>query len=409
MREIYKKIKGSANEGGFLLVSSIVVLAIMAVIVSFYLNGIMEEIKLERIVKNSPQAYYLAEAGAQEAFWKLQNDADWKQNFETKKNWTANFTRADALLPGGSYAVTINNTDKAAATITATGTMAVGSALVQRVVQTSVFKALNELPVNNIALFSEANISSVGTKVNIAAGGDVFSNRDLTLALFSDWTVAGQARAVKTVTVMPSARLTATGIFDQNRPPAPAPILMPEIDFDSPDLNSLKSQASQTYSGSEFAQLLKDSPVLTLNGITYVTGNVHIKNGDALIVNGALAADGSFSIGSGGEKRGAASLLVNRTIPRSGIFVKKNIVIGGWQTNFAVNGLVYAGSNFRLQDGLERDVNASTTGAVIAQSADFFTLWDAVNINFNQTYVNEALGAPLFSPVLLINHWEEEY
>lgn len=409
MREIYKKIKGCANERGFLLVSSIVVLAIMAVIVSFYLNAIMEEVKIQWIVKNSPQAYYLAEAGAQEAFWKLQNDADWKQNFETKKNWTANFTRAEALLPGGSYEVAINNTDKAAAAITATGTVAVGSALVQRVVKTSVFKALNELPVNNIALFGDSDINSVGTRVNITAGGDVFSNNNLTVALFSDWTVAGQARAVKTVTVMPGARLAAAGIFDQNRPPAPTQILMPEIDFDSPDPGSLKSQAGQTYSGSEFARLLKDSPILALNGITYVTGNVHIKNGDALTVNGSLVSDGSFSIGNGGEKRGAASLLINRTIPRSGLFVKKNIVIGGFQTDFTVNGLVYAGNNFRLQDGLERDVNASTTGAIIAQSADFFTLWDAVNINFNQTYVNEALAAPLFSPVLLINHWEEEY
>lgn len=394
---------------GFLLISSIIVLAIMMVIVSFYLNGIMEEVKIANVVKNDPQAYYLTEAGVQEAFWRLQNDLDWKQSFETQKNWTASFSRENALIPGGSVAVAVQNTDKATAIITATSTIAAGSSLVQRVVQTSVFKALNQLPINNIAVFSDANFNSVGTRVNVV-GGDPFTNNNLSLALFSNWTVSGKASAVKTISVLLGSNLSAAGgQFDQNHPPVPAQILMPQIDFDSEEEASLKSQANQVYSGSEFAGLLNDSPVLTLDGITYVTGNVHIKNGDQLTINGALVADGSFSAGNGGEKRGAAAFTVNRTIPRSGIFVKKNITIGGFATQFRVSGLVYAGSNFRIQDGLQRDVTASTTGGIIAQSIDFFTAWDTVTINYNQTYVNEALAAPLYSPVLLINHWEEEY
>jgi hypothetical protein len=414
MAEIYNKgapnLSSARNSPeGFLLISSIIVLAIMLVIVNFYLDGIIQERKIATIQNISPQAYYLAESGIAEAFWKLQNDLDWKDNFEKKKTWSASFTRSDVLVPGGSYTVSIENTDQAAAIITATSTIPTAESLVQRVVQTSVFKAINQLPTNNIALFSDSNITSIGTKVNVNGNGDVFTNNNLSLYLFSNWTVSGQARAVKVITVGPTSYLSSNGLFDQNHPPIPAQILMPEIDFDSTDPNSLKSQANQIYSGTEFSQMLKDTPILSLNGIIYVTGNVHIKNGDQLIINGALVSDGSLSVGNGGEKKGAASLIVNHTIPRSGIFTKKNITIGGFETIFNVNGLVYVGSNFRLQDGLERDVTASTTGAIITQSMDFFTAWDTVNINFNQTYINEALAAPLFSPVLLINHWEEEY
>lgn len=400
--------KSKNNKNGFLLISTMIILSVMIVIVNFYLNGIIQEEKINYILQNETQAYYLAESGVQEAFWKLQNDSDWKQHFEDNQNWQASFNRSSALIPNGSYEVDIANTDRAAAIITATSTIAVYGTNIQRVVQTSVFKALNQLPTNNIAIFSDGDIASLGTRLDVT-GGDIFTNKNITLVFFSDWNILGNASAVNAIDTYLGSELTANNQFDKDHPPVPAQILMPQIDFDSSDQNSLKSLADQTYTAGQFSQLLKDSPNTTLNGITYVTGNVHIKNGDQLTINGALIADGSLSVGNGGEKRGAAILNVNHTIPRSGIMVKKNIIIGGFATRFTVNGLVYAGSNFRLQDGLERDVVASTTGGIIAQSVNFYTAWDSVFLNYNQTYVNDALGTPLFSPVLLINHWEEEY
>src|SRR3990167_1737282 len=137
---------GKINTQGFLLISSLFVLTTMIVIVSFYLNAIIQNVKTSKILNTTPQVYYLAEAGIQEAFWKLQNDAAWKNSFETDPNWQATITRADVLAPGGAYAVSVVNNGLADATITATSTLAVASTVVQRVVETSVFKALSEYP-----------------------------------------------------------------------------------------------------------------------------------------------------------------------------------------------------------------------------------------------------------------------
>ena len=66
------------NQQGFLLISSLFVLSIMIIIVSFYLDAIIQEVKVSQIINTTPQTYYLAEAGIQEAFWRIQNDATWK-------------------------------------------------------------------------------------------------------------------------------------------------------------------------------------------------------------------------------------------------------------------------------------------------------------------------------------------
>ena len=63
------------NTRGFLLISSLFILTTMIVVVSFYLNAIIQNIKISKILNTTPQVYYLAESGIQEAFWKLQNDA----------------------------------------------------------------------------------------------------------------------------------------------------------------------------------------------------------------------------------------------------------------------------------------------------------------------------------------------
>ena len=169
MEEIYKTNKHKAcplERRGFLLIASLFILTTMIIIVSFYLSSINQEIKIAQIVDTAPKAYYLAEAGIQEAFWKLQNDAAFKDNFETNKNWTATFTRSDVLIPGGSYTVTIANTNLAQATITATSTISIRDTESQRVVQAGVFKALNDSPINGITMFGNGEIYSIGSNMD---------------------------------------------------------------------------------------------------------------------------------------------------------------------------------------------------------------------------------------------------
>ncbi|MDP1709931.1 MAG: hypothetical protein Q8L21_03525, partial [Candidatus Komeilibacteria bacterium] len=208
------------NPAGFLLISSLVVLTTMILIVSFYLNAIIQEIKITHITSESPQAYYLAETGVQEAIWKLQNDAVWKNNFETDPTWSATLTRNNVWGEGGSYTVTVANTTLASATITATSSIPVANSTTQRVVETNVFKAINPLPTDNIALFANNDVSSIGSEVNIIAG-DLLGNKNVTFSFFSDWSVSGETKAVEDVAVGLGSHLATAAIHDSGLPPVP--------------------------------------------------------------------------------------------------------------------------------------------------------------------------------------------
>ncbi len=397
---------------GFLLISSLFVLSIMIIIVSFYLNGILQEVRVADIVDASPQTYYLAEAGVQQAIWKLQNDPVWKTNFETDPAWSTTLTQNDTLIPGGGWTVTVANQEAARASITATSTLAVRDTQTQRVVEVNVYKALNITPLNTTSLFANRDITGTGSEVAVSDGG-IFANDDIDLSLFSTWSTTGKAQAVDDVSVSVSSSLTANeGVYDSNNPPIPETILMPAIDFDSEDPNSYKSRATQVYTSQQFRDLLEDFPVTELSGITYVTGNVFIKKGQTLTINGALVADGSFGIGNGFSfETEPAVLTVNDmgTSTPSGLLSKKNITIGGFNSEVDVHGLVYAGDTFTIKDGITQNVSTTLEGAVFAEDINIVISWQPTTVQLNQIYINEALGEPLFSQLLCIDHWEEEY
>ena len=186
---------------------------------------------------------------------------------------------------------------------------------------------------------------------------------------------------------------------------------MPQVDFDSADPLSFKSRADQTYTANEFKTLLKDFPVTTLSGITYVTGNADIKKGATLTVNGALVADGSINIGNGfSASQNPAAVVVNKTpLLPSGLIAKNDVTIGGFSADVDVAGLIYAGGKLRIQDGIFQNVTVDVAGGIIAQDIDVLVAWQPIIITHNQTNINEALGTPVFSQVLLLSHWEEQY
>jgi len=142
-----------------------------------------------------------------------------------------------------------------------------------------------------------------------------------------------------------------------------------------------------------------------------VTGDITIKKGSSVTINGALVSDGSVGIGNGFSlNQLPATLTVNKAQGKpSGVFVKKNINIGGYSVSMDVDGLIYVGGSFRAQDGILQSVNIDVNGGIIAQDYDLLMMWNPITITHNQQYINEALGVPVFSQVLFINHWEEEY
>ncbi|OJI06623.1 hypothetical protein BK004_02660 [bacterium CG10_46_32] len=395
---------------GFLLIASLLVLSSMMIMVSFYLSAVMQDVRTSRIIDTAPQAYYLAESGIQEAYWKLENDSAYKTNFETNPTWSTTFTRNDSIIPGSSYTVTIQNSGVANAVITATSTINVQDTQSQRVVQASVFKAINNSPYADIAVFSNEEIYAAGGSMSVT-GGDIFTNEDIDLNFFSSWETSHDARAVNSIDISITSSFDAANMYDQNNAPTPTALDMPQIDFDSSDQNSFKSRADQIYTTGQFNQLLNDYPILTLNGITYVTGNAFIKKGDNLTINGTLVADGSITIGNGySSSSNPATLTINKVPGEpSGLISKKNITIGGYSVTLSLEGLIYAAGELRIQDGFLQNLNLDVIGGIIAQNIQLLVSWTPFTVTYDEANINDALGTPVTSQPLIINHWEEQY
>ncbi len=400
----------TSKQQGFLLIASLFVLSTMMVVVSFYASGVAQEVRVASIVDTAPQAYYLAEAGIQDAFWKLANDSSYKTNFETDPAWSTSFTRNDALIPGASYEVGIENLGLANAIVTATSTISVRDTETRRVVRANAFKALNDTPSAGIAVYAKGELYGAGSNV-AAIGGDFYAGGEIDLNLFSSWTTNTDAESTGDIDISITSDLTAASVHDQQSPPIPAYIDMPQIDFDSSDPSSYKSRADLVYSTGEWNQLLNDYPVTTLNGITYVTGNAEIKKGTTLTVNGALVADGSIKIGNGySSNQNPARVIVNKTPGQpSGLIAKNDIDIGGYNSDIDVAGLVYAGSKLRVLDGMSQNVTMDVAGGIVAQDVEVLVAWQPLTVTYNQVNISDALGVPLFSQVIITDHWEEEY
>ncbi|MBU1148883.1 hypothetical protein KKI23_02215, partial [Patescibacteria group bacterium] len=53
--------------------------------------------------------------------------------------------------------------------------------------------------------------------------------------------------------------------------------------------------------------------------------------------------------------------------------------------------------------------NFDLIGGFYSRKLQTISLWEALNITYDGETVISTLGAPLFSPTIYVDHWEEEY
>lgn len=345
---------------GVIVIIAFLMLLVLLILGTYFLNFILTELRISRSQEVAAKTYYLAEAGIDEAIWKLKNDGitldgdpAWKNDFiDASKNpdgngnyWSASFSRSD-LTSNGSYTVTIQNSAVARGQIISIARFNLaGGKIAQRVVKVSVFKATGS-QTGNSSFFSggtSENIDIQGSKIRIN-GGNVFCNNNLNIKWWSEVEVydnpetevlEGRVLAVNNLNVTSSildiweakcAKNACTQRCDDyvegktGCPPAPVSMLV--IDFSSTDNpNSFKNRAQNAQNlgqcsilcngiscsnkcvltSSEFDDLLwqvNQNGILTLNNeITYVTGPIELRGGRRVIVNGILASGGTVDIG----------------------------------------------------------------------------------------------------------------
>ncbi len=454
----YKK-----QEKGAIIIISALMLAILLLLSSYFLRFTLIDFKISKAQEKSAQGYYLAEAGINEALWKLENDAEWKTNFETQLDWSDSFIRENVFFDNSSYSVEIENLERANAQIISTALI---DDSIQRITKVKVFKTLGTLTYDS-GVFSggsSENIDIHSSVINIY-NGNLFSNNNLNIKFFSTVSVyddpetadilEGKTLAGGNINISGFSSLTTESscskdmcesecLFDEC---PPGEISMPMVDFDSDSVDSYKNRAQANqdigncsvlcndiecdtkciYAKSEFENLLWQigaGGTLTLNNeITYVTGNINLKGKRYLEVNGVLVADGTIDIG---EKWcwkkgwtigcGNNQITVNdigAELP-SGILTKGKMNFGLYSsyTDTNITGLIYANNEIKF---ISMPNSFNITGGILARKVSTTSAWQGLNIYLNNAIICKGVWAGTIppddqdSPVIAIERWEESY
>lgn len=400
----------------FILISVVLTSALLLASLTVLFDTGTAEKQIANSQFASVQAYNLAEGAIQHAVWRLKNDPVWSTQFISNPTWSATLQRNNVFINGDSFALQVSSTNLGQGTIIATSSwpMANGSHA-QRVVKVKVFKALGTTSLSGLAVLSDDSFTAQFIAiVNVAVGG-LHTNSHLHVSWWSNVQVQATTSAVGSITISNGSTLTSPVIRSNNNPPRPDAINMPQVDFNVSQTTSLKSRAQaagQVYTEAAFADLMyqnRNNPDgLVLNGINYVTGQVDVKKGYKLTINGVLAADGQIKIGntyvSGSNY---SQVTVNHTAGQpSGLFSMGQINVGLYTTVFNITGVVYANDSFTI---FQIAQNANVTGAIIARSVDLSSPIGPFTIIKDDQIISESLGIPQFSPVISVEHWEEEY
>lgn len=449
------------NQKGVVLIITLVSLGVLLFLSSYFLSFALTGSEISATQGIGIRAYYLAESGIDEALFKLKNDATWKASFETDptpgdpdcSSWSiAPYTRDPALTSDGSYTITVTNLGCAQAEIESTASIRLSSGVVaKRVIRIKVFKAIGS-PLSDFSLFlggpAENFVISFVNPLNIH-NGSLFSNKAIRIKNFSVVNVDNKALAGQNINIDWGSQLNATSCAsnvcdagcDATSDCPPVTVGMPPIDFDSggsdsyiyvaqnDDCSSIRTDGKTNcvFTPAEFEKVMWDNyPMLSLpsNVVIYVTGDINLRAGQDLTVNGTLLADRDVNLGKDWcwtrseppyVRCGTSRLHVVRPgIPAdnfpSGILASRKFETGIWfgigGEGLHVEGLVYSGDEMRFSSIL---ASVEIHGAIAGRKVSFSSMWAGVDIYLEPDVVIDTFKDAEYSPLITIEHWEEEY
>lgn len=394
---------------------TIVVLILMLVLIAvsyLYADALFSELTIARNNKGSTVAFALAEAGVQEAIYKVQYDDAIKANFITGSGSDI-LPLKQALINNGSYTVTLTYTNPATATIDSTGFYQMGLRIAQRKITEIIDQAtLSQTWDIGAAIFTSpgsiGNLTNIDLKnaktIRIYNGG-IFSGWDLNTKNVTDIAAEGRIRSMGIIDSLGTKNCQCQ-IEDDGDPLTPQCFNDPDygcqvepnftlsesengtppVGFDAYKLQAIN--AGTCYGG--VAPCDKPFPASgPLSGIIYVDGNLSIDND--LIINGLLAASGNIDI--------KATLTVNKVGSEpSGIIVDRGDLI--FKRTLNVTGLIWVGREIYVNNG-----NINLTGAMIAHN--IYINNSSTIIYYDSDIINDTIN--LTSQVIELKHWEEEY
>jgi hypothetical protein len=473
------------KQKGVIILIVFLIMGLMLILGCYFISFSLTETRISKSQEASAKTYYLAEAGINEAVWKLKNDhttADgdpaWADDFiDEAKNpypgggyWNTGFIH---FFAGGSYAISIQNTARGKGDIVAIANMPLsGGKTSQRIVKTAVFKALAS-PIANSGIFTGGSSENIDINFSYIRvnNGNLFCNNNLNISWLSNIDIndnpetedilEGQILVannfINNLSTVSSTAICAKNSCTESCPDympgktscPPNSVSVPIVNFDNPDADSFKSRAQAAQDLSQCQVLCNGSPcstncvftsgqfsdllwnigqggTLTLNNeITYVTGTIDLKGGKTLIINGALVADDNIYIGQsltwtkGGTKHtGFSQITVNRPSDQSpsGILAKRKINFDIYSSfaPISITGVIYSNDEIRINSVPQ---SFDVIGGLIGRKLSFSSLWQWFNVTMDNDIILYGLGYkindmiinPTYSPVIVIDHWEESY
>lgn len=391
------------QNNGVALIVTILLMTLVLYLSLYFLNFSLTEERIARSQSLGAKTYYLAEAGIAEMVWKLKNDAVYENNFKTNPSWTETLTRNDPFgSNSGSYSVTITNSALARGEIIATGSYNIGDNTSQRTVKAAIYKAIGAISIEENAGYANGNIDISTSNVNFYNGG-AHSNNIFNVNGETEMFVEGDLSAVNNYNENWKASTTITGITNA---PGADYIDMPAVDFNSADPNSYINIADIVYDEDGFEDLMEANPNLVLNDlITYVNGNVDLEDLQSLTINGLLVIKGLLDI-----EDNLTFITVNHTEGNpSGIICYDDIDIDGYSGNLDINGIIYSGDKIDITDIPDSASTININGAIVSRKLTITNVKEPFNITYDNEIITTSLRDTEFSPLIIFDHWEEEY
>lgn len=401
------------NKKGVTLLVTILLMSVVFFLGLYFLSFSLTEKRISRGQAKGVKTYHLAEAGIEEMVWRLKHNQEYKDNFESDEDWSAEFSRNSPFGGNGSYEVSIDNTGQAEGDIESVGRISDSAGNTsQRIVKTTVYKATaSSSRVDGYALFSDNDIDIFLTDVEVVTSS-VHANHDIwSGGPKTEFHVDNDLGAVNRFSQDGLVDVIVEGEISDSYDHSPPPdyIEMPAVSFDDvDDPKAFKNKADVVYTADEFDDMLDDSSggALTLDDdITYVEGGIEIGQEIDLTINGLLAVNGNIRVGKSCGKE--TNLVINRSSSSpSGLVSKGNIKFDNCFNSADISGVIYAAkdveiTNFKGEMAFE--------GGMYGRNIEVFSIWQGNSMKFNKEVVHNSLDVTEFSPVVTVEHWEEEY
>lgn len=395
------------ERSGFIIIAVSVVITALLFLSGYLVEQSISESRIAKSENAATKAYYIAEAGTNEAIYLLKNDSTWKSQFLTGSLNNTTSSRNDVFDSHGSYDISATSVTPALADITVTGYYEIGNQIAKRVIKTRLARATNPASTWTQSFYAGGQggqqNGNITTERNCTInGGTIHANQDFKVTSHSTLTVNEAAvNSSNNIIVNAGSELILNNSTQSEDEPT---IGMPLVDFDSSSGTSLKNRANQVYTSAAFSALPTGT---TLNGITFVTGEA-TWNDKNLTINGILAASDDINIDL---DAGKTFTINNDETVGGGLMSKDDILIELDDAGFTAQGVIYASKQLTIQT--DDVANFSMTGGIISwhlllQGEDTGTC----SITYDEELVSTPID-PVYSgsesPIIDINHWEEQY